>query len=174
MLGILIAWLYVVTKDKVHEYLYVDTSLGGPEIASKLFSAQVAVLSQLALATVVLGPIIVYWWNKIPEATTIPRDRDLPSDVRVLENSWTKPAAGEEQKPLRLRDLSVRDSTCINLGIIVGSLLCGYFETLFEVANSSMGGGEVDGLTVFVQFALPTLIALPFVRFWWKQVAYDD
>ncbi|CEM38395.1 unnamed protein product [Vitrella brassicaformis CCMP3155] len=66
----------------------IDFSLSGPEIVSKLASVQVlAMLLQLAAATVLLVPIIVFWWNKIPEATTVPRDRDLPSDVRLLENS---------------------------------------------------------------------------------------
>ncbi|CEM15214.1 unnamed protein product [Vitrella brassicaformis CCMP3155] len=71
----------------------VDISLSSPEIVAKLASVEVdavAVPSRLPVIAV-LVPAILYWWNKIPESNTIPRDRDVPADVRLLENSWTKP-----------------------------------------------------------------------------------
>mmetsp|Transcript_26783 Transcript_26783/g.76824 ORF Transcript_26783/g.76824 Transcript_26783/m.76824 type:complete len:213 (+) Transcript_26783:253-891(+) len=92
--GVLISRLLFLTAAILVQYIAaIDISSSGQEIVIRLASVEVdavAVPSRLPVIAV-LVPAILYWWNKIPESNTIPRDRDVPADVRLLENSWTKP-----------------------------------------------------------------------------------
>ncbi|CEM15206.1 unnamed protein product [Vitrella brassicaformis CCMP3155] len=171
--GVLISRLLFLTAAILVQYIAaIDISSSGQEIVIRLASVEVdaaAVLSRFAATTLLVVPIIVFWWSKIPESSTIPRDRDVPSDVQLLENSSTRPAAGETA-------IRLRDRNCVGLGITVGCLLYSYFEAFYAVASYSMGGAEGAALVLsaMLTFALPTLFWGNWIAFLWKAVAYDD
>mmetsp|Transcript_24880 Transcript_24880/g.61523 ORF Transcript_24880/g.61523 Transcript_24880/m.61523 type:complete len:268 (-) Transcript_24880:48-851(-) len=157
----------------VEQYMSaIDMSwMSGPEIVSKLASVEVEIDAvdapdQLAVIAV-LASSVMYSWNKIPEAETIPRDRDLPPDVQLLENSRRKAAAGEQQKPLRLRDVSVRDADCMCLGSAVGGFLVWGVQLLLLVLATT-----VDASVKVVSALVIANLTFWFV-FWWKRVADD-
>jgi len=165
LLGIYVELLYLADAVDVR-------SMSGPDIVSKLASVEVEIDAvdapdQLAVIAV-LASSVMYSWNKlIPGADTIPRDRDLPPDVQLLENSRRKAAAGEQQKPLRLRDVSVRDADCMCLGSAVGGFLVWGVQLLLLVLATT-----VDASVKVVSALVIANLTFWFV-FWWKRVADD-